>query len=110
MLICCVSEEAHLLQASNELDAFLTMSSDEHGATMACQASLAPQKKYPELPIAVDLAVPRVGLAAPGQMPGVFQFRLGILFERLLSVASALERITLTQHVSAVAGIPELIS
>jgi hypothetical protein len=109
MLICCVSEEDHLLQASSELDAFLTMSSDEHGATTACQASLAPQKKYPELPIAVDL-VPRVGLAAPGQMPGVFQFRLGILFERLLSVASALERITLTQHVSAVAGIPELIS
>ena len=60
MLICCVSEEDHLLQASNELDAFLTKSSDELGATMACQASLTLQKHYLELPIA-DLTVPRVG-------------------------------------------------
>jgi hypothetical protein len=36
MLICCVSEEDHLLQASNELDAFLTKSSDELGATLGC--------------------------------------------------------------------------
>ena len=62
MLICCVREENHLLQASNELDALLTESSDELGATMACQASLTLQKHYPDLPVVVDLTVPRVGL------------------------------------------------
>jgi len=61
MLICCVNEEDHLFQASSKLDAFLTMSSDEHGATLASEASLAPQKNCPELPTGVDLTVPRVG-------------------------------------------------
>ncbi len=61
MLICCVSEENHLLQASNELGAFRTVSSDELVATMARKVSLTLWKQYPDLPVAVDLTVPRVG-------------------------------------------------